>query len=133
MEEKIRSSFAKQGFMQTLGARLACVKEGEVRIECDRTGGLIQQHGYLHAGVLASLADSACGYAALTMMPAEAEVVSVEFKINLLRPATSEKVVATGRVFKAGRTLTVCDGLVTDASGETVFAKMTATMMRVDP
>ncbi len=126
--EKVKASFAKQLFMDTLGAKLTLVEKGKVKITCAYQKGLSQQNGFFHAGVLTSIVDSACGYAALTMMPKEADVLSVEFKINLLRPAVSNKIVAVGTVFKAGKTLFVCDGLVMDAKEEKVFAKMTATM-----
>ena len=133
--------------MHTLGAEIFSVKEGEVIIKCEFRDGLSQQHGYFHAGVMtsivdsacgyaavmSSLADTACGYAALTVMPEEAEVLSVEFKINMLRPAKTEEILAIGTVFKAGRTLVICDGLITDAVQETVFAKMQATMIAILP
>ncbi|MEL6823221.1 MAG: PaaI family thioesterase, partial [Calditrichota bacterium] len=128
IQHKIHNSFQKQGLMHTLGAEIFSVKEGEVIIKCPFRDGLSQQHGYFHAGVMSSLADTACGYAALTVMPEEAEVLSVEFKINMLRPAKTEEILAIGTVFKAGRTLVICDGLITDAVQETVFAKMQATM-----
>jgi uncharacterized protein (TIGR00369 family) len=129
--ERIQESFGRQAFMRTLGAELVSSEPGKVVIACGRTDELTQQHGYIHAGVLAAIADSACGYAALSVMPERFEVVSVEFKINMLRPCTAERVLATGSVIKAGRTLVVCDADVTDASGETLFAKMTATMFAV--
>ena len=129
MKNKINESFSRQNFMEKLGARLISVEEGEVKIECDFQEDLTQQHGYLHAGVLASIVDSACGYAALTTMPDDADVLSVEFKINLLRPAKANKIIAIGTVFKAGKTLTICDGIVTDETEEKVLAKMTATMI----
>ena len=129
IKEKITNSFDKQKFMQTLGARLVSVKEGEVVIECNYDEKLTQQHGYMHAGALTSIVDSACGYAALTTMPKEADVLSVEFKTNFLLPAKGNKLRATATVFKSGRTLTICDGVVTDEACETVFVKMTATMI----
>ena len=86
-ESRVRASFARQTFMATIGARLARVAPGEVDIELDVRDDLVQQHGFLHAGVLASAADSACGYAALSLMPPGAAVLSVEFKVNLLAPA----------------------------------------------
>ena len=94
---------------------------------------LTQQRGIVHAGVLTSILDSACGYAALTMMPEDADVVSVEFKVNLLRPTDGDLFMAEGRVLKAGRTLTVVrgDAYVNSAQGRTLVATMLATMMRV--
>ncbi len=127
--QKIIDNFAKQSFMNTLGAEIVRIEEGKVVIACEKKEGLTQQHGFFHAGVLTSIADSACGYAALTVMPEDADVLSVEFKINLLRPATADKIVATGTVLKSGRTLVVCEGIVTDESEEMVFAKMIGTMI----
>lgn len=117
--------------MQTLGARVVQVELGKVTLECPYFEGLSQQHGFFHAGVLTSLADSACGYAALSMMPESADVLSVEFKINLLKPAKTDKIIAVGTVLQAGKTLVICEGLVMDATGEKLLAKMTATMFTV--
>ena len=119
--------------MVTIGARLVRVAPGEVDIEVTMRDDLVQQHGFLHAGVLASAADSACGYAALSLMPVGAAVLSIEFKINLLAPAAGERMVARGRVLRAGRTITVCQGDVTAyaGSGEKLVASMVATMMTV--
>ena len=119
--------------METIGARLLRVAPGEVDIEVAMRDDLVQQHGFLHAGVLASAADSACGYAALSLMPVGAAVLSIEFKINLLAPAAGERMVARGRVLRAGRTITVCQGDVTAYSGdsEKLVASMVATMMSV--
>ena len=130
-ENIIRDSFQKQGIMNTLGARLVSVEPGKVMIECARTEGLTQQHGYFHAGVLTTIVDSACGYAAWTLMPEGKEVLSVEFKINLLKPADTNKIIATGTVLQSGKTLTVCEGLVYDETQTKLLAKMTATMMAV--
>ncbi len=113
--------------MSTIGARLVRVAPGEVDIELDFCDDLTQQSGTLHAGVLSSIADSACGYAALSLMPEGSNVVSVEFKLNLLAPATSS-IVARARVLRAGRTLTVTSADV--LAGETLIATMLATMMR---
>jgi uncharacterized protein (TIGR00369 family) len=109
-ESRIRASFGAQKVMQTLGARLERVAPGEVRIELPFNPALTQQHGYLHAGILGILVDSACGYAAYTLMPAGTEVLSVEYKINFLSPARGRLFGAIGRVIKPGRTLTVCAG-----------------------
>jgi uncharacterized protein (TIGR00369 family) len=132
-DERVRSSFARQGFMATIGARLSRVGAGEVDIELDVRDDLTQQHGFLHAGVLAAAADSACGYAAFSLMPVGAAVLSVEFKINLLAPAVGDRVVARGRVIRAGKTVTVCWGDVTAYAGETerLVATMVGTMMTV--
>lgn len=130
-EERVRASFSRQVFMTSLGARLASVAPGEVAIELPFREDLTQQHGFLHAGVVTAIVDSACGYAALSLMPPEAAVLSVEFKINLLAPAAGGRFVATGRVVKAGRNLTVCSGeVVADPDGPaTTVAILQATMM----
>lgn len=128
---KIESSFAKQGLMNTLGATLDKVESGVVQISCAFNEGLSQQHNYFHAGVLTSIVDSACGYAALTLAPEGKEVLSVEFKINLLRPANTSKIIAMGKVIHAGKTLTVCEGSVYDETGVKLIARMTATMITV--
>jgi uncharacterized protein (TIGR00369 family) len=132
-ESRVRDSFHRQSFMNTLGARLVRVEPGAVDVEVAARDDLVQQHGFLHAGVLASAADSACGYAALSMMPAGTAVLSIEFKINLLAPAAGARIVAAGRVLRAGRTITVCQGEVTSFSddGEKLVATMVATMMTV--
>jgi uncharacterized protein (TIGR00369 family) len=128
-DARVRASFARQRFMATLGATLERVAPGEVTIALPYRDDLTQQHGFLHAGVVTAVVDSACGYAALSLMEPGAGVVSVEFKINLLAPAVGARFVATARVVKAGRTLTVCGGELT--AGETVVAVMQATMMAV--
>ncbi|MCC7196031.1 MAG: PaaI family thioesterase [Gemmatimonadaceae bacterium] len=109
---RIRKSFARQAFMALLGARLARVETGEVDVELPFRSDLVQQHGFLHAGVTAAIADSACGYAALSVMPEDAAVLSVEFKVNLLAPAAGRRFVAQGRVVRSGRTITVVRGEV---------------------
>jgi uncharacterized protein (TIGR00369 family) len=132
-EARVRGSFDRQRFMTTIGARLARVAPGEVDVELAMRDDLTQQHGYLHAGVLAAAADSACGYAALSLMPEGTAVLSIEFKINLLAPAAGERVIARGRVIKPGRNITVCSGEVTAVSdgGGKLVATMSATMMTV--
>ncbi|HEX7281436.1 MAG TPA: PaaI family thioesterase [Vicinamibacterales bacterium] len=118
--------------MGSIGAVLEAVEAGTVTISCTAGEGLTQQHGLLHGGVIASLADVACGYAALSLMPDNKEVLTVEFKINFLRPATTERVVAVAKVVQSGRTLTVCEATVFDSSQTNLVARMTATMMSVD-
>ncbi len=130
-ERRVRDSFARQRFMATLGATLDVVRAGEVHIGFSHREELTQQHGYLHAGVLASVADSACGYAALSMMEPGTVVLSIEFKINMLAPATGARFVAVGRVVRAGRTITVCTGEVRAEDGTSPMAMMQATMMAV--
>lgn len=132
-DQRVRDSFARQRFMATLGARLAHVAPGEVDIELPAREELTQQHGFLHAGALATVADSACGYAALSLMPPGAAVLSVEFKINMLAPASGDRVVARGRVLRAGKTITVCRADVVSLAGgaERLVATMVGTMMTV--
>ena len=134
-EAEVSSSFARQGLMTTLGARLTNVEPGSVEIEVPFREDLTQQHGLFHGGVTTSIADTACGYSALTLMPPGSEVLSVEFKINLFAPARGDKLVARGRVVRSGRTLTVCQGDVyaVTLESEVHVATMVATMMRVDP
>lgn len=106
-EQVVRESFSRQTFMKTLGASLERVEPGLVEIAAAQAEWLFQQNGFLHAGVLTSIADSACGYAALTLAPPGYDVLAVEFKINLLRPAAAKRFLARGRVLRAGRSLTV--------------------------
>ncbi|MBP7440750.1 MAG: PaaI family thioesterase [Acidovorax sp.] len=119
--------------MQTLGARLGLVAPGAVNIELDWAAGLTQQHGFLHAGVVATALDSACGYAGLTLMPEDAAVLTIEFKINLLAPARGERFRMEGRVLKPGRTITVCEGraYALDGNHEKLVATMGCTLMAV--
>ena len=132
--ERVRASFEKQAYMGTLGARLGRVEPGEVEIELPVRDALTQQHGYVHAGALASVLDSAAGYAAFTLMPAGAAVLSIEFKINMLEPARGRSIVARARVLRAGRTITVCraDALAMDGERETLVATLQGTMMCVE-
>ncbi|HEX6184706.1 MAG TPA: PaaI family thioesterase [Pyrinomonadaceae bacterium] len=133
-ERRVRESFARQRAMETLDMRLLHVAPGEVEIGLGFREDLTQQHGYLHAGIVAAAVDTACGYAALTLTEAGAEVLSVEFKLNLLSPAAGEHFVARARVVRAGRNITVCAGDVFALRGggeEKVVATMLATMMIV--
>jgi len=132
-ESRVRESFAKQAVMATFGASLARVAPGEIEIALRNSPALAQQHGFLHAGVLATILDSACGYAAFTLMPADAAVLSVEFKINLLAPAAGERFVARSHVVRAGRNLSVCqaDAFALVPDGEKHVATMVGTMMCV--
>ena len=106
---------------------------GEIDIAFRHDDRLVQQHGFLHAGIVATLLDSACGYAALSLMPKDAAVLSIEFKINLLAPAAGERFMARGRVVRAGRTISVCqaDAFALTADGEKLVATLTGTMMCV--
>ena len=130
-ERRVRESFVRQKFMTTLGATLDVVRAGEVHIGFSHREELTQQHGYLHAGVLAAVADSACGYAALSLMEPGTGVLSIEFKINMLAPAAGTRFVAIGRVVRSGRTITVCSGEVRAEDGTAPVAMMQATMMAV--
>lgn len=133
-EARVRESFARQRVMGTIGARLARVAPGEVEIELPFREDLTQQHGYLHAGIVAAVVDSACGYAAMSLAPAGAEVLSIEFKLNLLSPARGASFVARARVKRAGRNITVCTGdlyALDEGAPEKTVATMLATMMTV--
>jgi uncharacterized protein (TIGR00369 family) len=127
--KKVSQSFEKQGFLKLIGAKIEDVEEGRVSISLKKSDALTQQNGVLHAGVVTALADTACGYSAFTAAGG-ADILSVEFKINLLRPAASDKITAFGRVIKSGRKLIVTEADVTDESGK-LIAKMTATMIHV--
>jgi len=132
-EQRVRDSFARQQFMATLGATLELVRPGEAFIALPFSKALTQQHGFLHAGVVTSVMDSACGYAALSLMEPGTGVMSVEFKVNLLAPAAGNRFVAVGRVVKSGRTLTVCHGELraVQDDGEVLVAVLQGTMMAV--
>jgi uncharacterized protein (TIGR00369 family) len=130
--EDVAGSFAQQPIMNLIGARLSLVEPGVVEITLPYRADLAQQHGYLHAGVVATIADSACGYAAFTLMPPGSNVLSVEFKVNLLRPAQGVEFVARAEVIKAGRTLTVVRADVfgiDDQAGKELVATMQGTMI----
>jgi uncharacterized protein (TIGR00369 family) len=132
-EARVRRSFALQRVMETIGARLARVAPGEVDVELPFRDDLTQQNGFLHAGIVSTVLDSACGYAAFTLMPADAGVLSIEFKVNLLAPARGERVIARGRVVRAGRTISVCtaDAFAIQDGAERHVSTMTATLMAV--
>jgi uncharacterized protein (TIGR00369 family) len=130
---RVRASFGRQRFLQAIGARLVRVAPGEVEIELPWRADLTQQHGFAHAGVITALADTACGYAAFTLMPAGAGVLSVEYKINLLAPGRGDRLLARGRVLRPGRTLTVCMAdVIAQAGGrDSLVATLLGTMMTV--
>jgi len=132
-ETRVRASFARQKVMETIGARLTRVSPGEVEIELPFRDALTQQHGFLHAGVVTAIVDSACGYAALSLMPPDSGVLSIEYKVNFLSPAVGKVVVARGRVTRPGRTVTVCSGDVfaMGDGNEKLVATMLSTMMMV--
>lgn len=131
--DRIQFSFDRQQMMHTLGATLLAVRPGEVEIAMPFSSAFTQQHGFLHAASTTAIADSACGYAALTLMPEGTEVLAVEFKVNFLAPAGGERFVATGRVLRAGKTISVCAGEVHAELGTTrkLVCVMQATMMAV--
>jgi uncharacterized protein (TIGR00369 family) len=134
--KRVQSSFAKQQIMRLLGATLTTVEPGRVKILLPFRVDLTQQHGFLHAGVLSTVVDSACGYAALSLMPAQSGVLSIEYKVNFLAPARSKRFLARGRVLRAGRTIIVCAGDVVavsdkDEGEEVTVATMLATMLVV--
>jgi uncharacterized protein (TIGR00369 family) len=128
---RVRGSFERQSMMQTIGATLDRVAPGRAEISLPFRADLTQQHGYLHAGVVATIADSACGYAAYTLMPADASVLTVEYKINLLAPARGDRFVARATVLRPGRTLTVVQADVFAYAGgaEVRTATMLATII----
>ena len=128
---RVRDSFSRQLLMKTLGAVLTRVEPGIIEIELPHRPEVTQQHGLIHAGALASILDSACGYAAYTLMPADAAVLSVEFKVNLLAPARGDKIVATAEVKRSGRTITVCgaDAFAEENGERKLVATMLGTMM----
>jgi uncharacterized protein (TIGR00369 family) len=132
--ERVARSFSRQGLMETIGASLLRVAPGEVDIALPVTPKVSQQHGFTHAGAVSTIADSACGFAALTLMSPTAGVLTAEFKINLMAPAAGERLVACGRVVKPGRTLTVAQAEVfAETGGERkLVALMTATLVAVE-
>lgn len=133
-EERIRSSFAKQGLMTTLGASLGAVAPGQIEIVLLPSPAISQQHGFVHAGAVSAIADSAAGYAALSLMPPGRGVLTTEFKINLVAPAMGERIIARGEVVKSGRTLTLAQAKVFAETGgkEKLVALLTATLMAIE-
>ena len=133
--DRVRASFERQAAMRTLGATLESVLPGHVVLGMLHRDELTQQHGFVHAGMLAAALDSACGYAAFSLMPADAAVLTIEFKINLLAPARGPRFRFEGRVAKPGRTISVVDGRATQfelhGGEEKLVATMTATVMTV--
>ncbi len=132
-EQKVRQSFDQQAIMHTIGASLSRLAPGEVEISMPFSPELTQQHGFIHGGIVTTILDSACGYAALSLMSADAGILSVEFKVNLLAPAAGERFLALGKVKKPGRNITVAEGeLLAEQNGEQkLVASMVATMMSI--
>ena len=133
--QEVRQSFARQSIMELIGASLTLIEPGVVEITLPYRQDLTQQYGYLHAGIVTTIADSACGYAAFTLVPKGSGVLSVEFKVNLLRPAKGESFLARAEVIKAGKTLTVvrADVFALTEDKRTLVATMQGTMMCVGP
>jgi uncharacterized protein (TIGR00369 family) len=130
-DARIRDSFHRQGVMETLGVEIAALRPGEVELTMAFAPTFTQQNGFLHAGIVATVLDSACGYAAFSLMPADAAVLTVEFKINLIAPARGERFLFKGKVVKPGRTIIVCEGqaVAIEAGEEKLIATMTGTLM----
>lgn len=129
--ERVRDSFSRQGLMHLLGAELAARRAGECEIRVPFRKELTQQHGYFHAGVTAAIADSASGYSAYSLMPADCSVLTVEYKINLIAPADCEMLIARARVLRSGKTLKVCaaDVLAVKGGRQTLCATSLSTIM----
>lgn len=128
---RVQASFERQPAMKTIGAALSEVAPGRVVVELPWTAGLTQQHGFLHGGMLATALDTACGYAGLSLMPEDAAVLTIEFKINFLAPASGQRFRLVGEVVKPGRTVTVAEGraFAIEEGSEKLVATMTATLM----
>lgn len=130
-ERRVRDSFARQGIMTHIGAELGRIEPGYCEIKLPFRDTLTQQHGFFHGGVTTTIADSACGYAGFTLMPADATVLTIEYKVNFLAPADGELLFARGHVIKPGRSIIVCQSEVTvvKVDSQRVCASMTGTMM----
>ena len=137
--QRVQASFDRQGVMKLLGARVSRMAPGECEIQLPFRSDLTQQHGYFHGGIIGTIADSAGGYAAFSLMPEDSSVLTVEYKMNLLAPGDGELLVARGRVLKAGRSLVVTqvDAFVIKDGQETLCATLLQTLMtmhgRKDP
>jgi uncharacterized protein (TIGR00369 family) len=130
-EARVRTSFARQTAMATLGIEIASLKAGEVELKMPYAAAYAQQHGFIHAGIIATALDTACGYAAFSLMPDDAAVLTVEFKTNLIAPARGDYFLFRARVLKPGRTITVCDAqaFAVEEGREKLVATMTGTLM----
>lgn len=129
--ERVAASFQRQAVMHTLGIEIAGLVPGEIELTMPYAQPYTQQHGFVHAGIITTALDSACGYAAFSLMPADAAVLTVEFKTNLLAPAKGERFIFRGKVIKPGRTLTICDAsaFAIEGASERLIATMTGTLM----
>jgi uncharacterized protein (TIGR00369 family) len=128
---RVTASFQRQTAMGTLGVTLERIEPGEIELAMPYNAAFTQQHGFIHAGIMTTALDSACGYAAFSLMPAEAAVLTIEFKTNLLAPAKGERFTFHGRVIKPGRTITVTEAqaFAHDGGASKLVATMTATLM----
>ena len=131
MRERVRASFERQAMMTTLGVELASVEPGSVELVVGHDERFTQQHGFMHAGAVATVLDTACGYAAFSVMPPDAAVLTAAYTLNLLAPAAGRRFVMTGEVVRAGRTLVVCRGAATADGATAPFAVMQATLSSV--
>jgi uncharacterized protein (TIGR00369 family) len=131
--EKVKKSFSDQAVMKTIGASIEAIGAGEVEIEFPYQSSLTQQNGFIHAGIVSTVLDSACGYAALSLMPEDASVLTIEFKINLLSPAKGDRFRGYGKVKKSGRNISVAEGELYAFSdqGKKLVATMVGTLMAV--
>jgi uncharacterized protein (TIGR00369 family) len=131
--ERVQASFARQQVMATLGIEIVHLEPGSAHLSMLPNSAYTQQHGFIHAGIITTALDSACGYAAFTLMPSDAAVLTVEFKTNLLAPAKGERFVFRAEVIKPGRTLTICDAraIALEGSKERLVATMTGTLMAI--
>src|ERR1700712_643933 len=130
-EARVRTSFARQTPMATLGIEIADIKAGEIELKMPYAAAYAQQHGFIHAGIITTGLDTACGYAAFSLMPDDAAVLTIEFKTNLIDPARGEYFLFRARVLKPGRTITVCDAqaFAAEKGSENLVATMTGTLM----
>jgi uncharacterized protein (TIGR00369 family) len=131
MLARVRASFDRQGVMTTLGVEVTAVERGKVWMSLGHDERLTQQHGFMHAGAVTSVLDTACGFAAFSVMPPEAAVLTVSFTVNLMAPAAGQEFTITGEVVRAGRTLVVCRGEAFADGSDRPFAAMQATMTAV--
>ena len=132
-KEKVIESFNRQGMMKTINASILAIRPGEIELEFPYQSNLTQQHGFIHAGIVSTVLDTACGYAAFSLMPENAAVLTIEFKVNLLSPAKGERFRAVGKVKKPGRNITVAEGELLSYTNDDskLVATMVATIMAV--
>ncbi len=132
-KEKVIKSFNRQGVLKTINASIIAIRPGEIELEFPYQSNLAQQHGFIHAGIVSTVLDTACGYAAFTLMPENAGVLTIEFKINLLSPAKGDRFRAVGKVKKPGKNITVTEGELFShgEGGQKLVATMVGTIMSV--